>query len=237
MKRRQYTLVAFFPSNKEFLALTYVHLKDAYCKESLQYFQRQEWWLDEVEFPIFGMTEDFAKFIHENCRCVYCKKPVPENLEPCTCGKQKKIIKVEFPSTIWRTTFEVAFGDYIWTDRRERTIYRRRKRVSAAGIYKKSDIKELLGVQNNCCYYCGNEFKLVNGKTDYHIDHYHSVADGGRNEIANLVLACPLCNNLKGRESGVNFGVKVSKALSESNRAKVKNLKRRVSGFKSKLIA
>lgn len=235
MKRSQYTFVAFFPSSKEYLALTYVHLKDAYCKESLKYFRSQEWWVDEVEFPIWGMTEDFAKFIHENCRCIYCKKNVPKSLEPCTCGKQKKLIKVEFSSAIWRTTFEEAFRDYIWTDRGERTLYRRKMRIAAAGTFKESDIKELLVAQNNCCYYCGNEFKSVKDKIDYHIDHYRSVADGGRNEIANLVLACPPCNNLKSKEYGSSFSLRVSKTLTESNRKKVKNLKQRVSRFKAKL--
>lgn len=236
MKRSQYTLVAFFPSSKKYLALTYAHLKDAYCEESLQYFRSQEWWFDEAEFPIWGMTEDFAKFIHENCRCAYCKKPVPKNLEPCTCGKQKKLIKVEFSSAIWRTTFEDAFRNYIWIDRGERTTYRRLKRIAAAGTYKKSIIKELLVVQSNCCYFCGNEFKPLNEKFDYHIDHYQSIADGGRNEIANLVLACPPCNNLKGKEYGASFSLKVSKTLTESNRKKVTNLKRRVSRFKAKLV-
>lgn len=235
MKRSQYTYVAFFPSNKEYLVLTYVHLKDAYSKESLQYFRSQEWWFDEVEFPIWGMTEDFAKFIHENCRCIYCKKPVPNSLEPCACGKQKKLIKVEFPSAIWRTKFEEDFRDYIWTDRRERTLYRRKMRIAAAGTFKESDIKELLEVQNNSCYYCGNEFKTAKGRIDYHIDHYHSVADGGRNEIANLVLACPPCNNLKSRESGSSFSLKVSKTFTDSDRKKVRNIKLRVSRFKAKL--
>jgi 5-methylcytosine-specific restriction endonuclease McrA len=234
MKRSEYTYVAFFPSSKEYLALTYVHLKDAYSKESLQYFRSQEWWFDEVEFPIWGMTEDFAKFIHENCRCIYCKKPVPGSLEPCSCGKQNKIIEVEFPSGIWRTTFEEAFRNYMWTDRGERTIYRRKKRIAKAGTYKDSDIKELLAVQNNCCYYCGNEFKTIQGKVDYHIDHYQSVAEGGRNEIANLVLACPPCNNFKSKENGASFSLKVSKALTEINRRRVKNLKRRVIRFRTK---
>ncbi|MDH4241846.1 MAG: HNH endonuclease, partial [Phycisphaerae bacterium] len=227
---------AFFPSGKEYLVLTYVHLKDAYCKESLQYFESEEWWFDEAEFPIWGMTEGFAKFIHENCRCIYCKKPVPESLEPCACGKQKKLINVEFPSAIWRTIFEAAFRNYIWTDRGERTLYRRKKRIAAAGAYKQSDIDRLLVIQHNCCYYCGTEFKVVKGKVGYHIDHYHSVADGGRNEMANLVLACPPCNNLKGKEYGASFSLKVNKTLTESNRNKVKNIKRRVSRFKAKLI-
>jgi len=50
----------------------------------------------------------------------------------------------------------------------------------------------------HCCWYCGKKmnFELV-GKREASIDHVLPVAKGGTDDIENLVLACPPCNNRK----------------------------------------
>lgn len=45
------------------------------------------------------------------------------------------------------------------------------------------------------CTYCDQRIEDV-----YHVDHILAVANGGTNEIANLCIACPSCNESKGKK-------------------------------------
>ncbi len=67
------------------------------------------------------------------------------------------------------------------------------KRRGAEGKFNADDIRAKLAKQSNRCYYC--ETELDSG---YHIDHFVSLAKGGRNDAANIVIACGRCNRKKG---------------------------------------
>lgn len=55
--------------------------------------------------------------------------------------------------------------------------------------------------QNDRCWYCGNPF----GDQTPHLEHQVPRALGGRNNIANLVLACAPCNLSKGARTVTEF--------------------------------
>lgn len=86
----------------------------------------------------------------------------------------------------------------LW-NRRNAHIRRMRKHNSG-GHYKPAQIEEQLKRQKYTCYYarCGHvKFKQEHGKYIYHIDHIIPLSRGGSNDISNIVLACPSCNESK----------------------------------------
>ncbi len=54
----------------------------------------------------------------------------------------------------------------------------------------KSIVRRLIEIQGNDCAYC------MLPMTDIHIEHIIPISIGGTNNISNLVLSCPRCNQL-----------------------------------------
>lgn len=75
--------------------------------------------------------------------------------------------------------------------------HRRRVRQKTSGNYTVQQIQNLLRLQKYKCYYCSVKFELKGNKHIYHIDHVVPLARGGSNDISNIVLACPKCNQHK----------------------------------------
>ena len=61
-------------------------------------------------------------------------------------------------------------------------------RARPSGWNSEWDARQLLR-QEGCCFWCGEH---LNGLA--HRDHIAPLARGGRNDISNLVMACPPCN-------------------------------------------
>lgn len=66
----------------------------------------------------------------------------------------------------------------------------------ALGKHTPQQIKEQYARQKGKCHYCRN--KVEWGK--HHIDHVVPISRGGSNDISNLVIACPTCNQRKHRK-------------------------------------
>ncbi len=76
--------------------------------------------------------------------------------------------------------------------------HNRRARIKGnGGSHTVQDIQEQLKRQKHKCYYCSAKFKKKNNNYIYHIDHVIPVIKGGSNDISNIVLACPTCNQTK----------------------------------------
>lgn len=153
-------------------------------------------WGADIPYPL-GVPEEIAKFIHENCTCYYCNAPISEELSKCACNNpsisdfdEQLHLKVRFPTNLYSAIFE-----RIW--KRERMRQKSAKRLKRlaenGGKHTAKDIKTLYELQMGICFYCGDELS-VSGKNKYQIDHRIPIIDGGRDDIANLVLACPFCN-------------------------------------------
>lgn len=159
-------------------------------------------WGADIPYPL-GVPEDIAKFIHETCTCYYCNSPVSEVLSKCACNAPSTNyfdvpvqLKVRFPTNLYDSIFEK-----IWM--REKSRQKSAKRIKRlavnGGKHTAKDIKTLYELQMGVCFYCGAELS-VNGKNIYQIDHRIPIVEGGRDDIANLVLACPFCNNHKAND-------------------------------------
>jgi hypothetical protein len=62
----------------------------------------------------------------------------------------------------------------------------------------KSEISQVWEYFGSACAYCGRA--LMSGEKQAHLDHLISSSAGGRNHIANRVLACAACNEHEKRE-------------------------------------
>ncbi|RVT86243.1 HNH endonuclease [Inhella crocodyli] len=70
----------------------------------------------------------------------------------------------------------------------------RRQRIAAAGGrgYTDADVERIRNALGDRCAYCADE---LNGSG--HVDHKTPIAKGGRDEPANITLACEKCNLAK----------------------------------------
>ncbi len=76
---------------------------------------------------------------------------------------------------------------------------RKARKAGSGGSYTLREIAEQLVRQKHTCYYCQAPFEKVSTQAGdiiyrYHIEHVVPIARGGRNDISNIVLACPTCN-------------------------------------------
>jgi 5-methylcytosine-specific restriction endonuclease McrA len=77
--------------------------------------------------------------------------------------------------------------------------HNRRAKESNGGTYSREELNGLFILQNYHCYYCD---KFL---TEYHIDHKIPVSRGGSNDISNIALACPRCNQSKNNKTDTEF--------------------------------
>ena len=65
--------------------------------------------------------------------------------------------------------------------------------------------KQKLIDRDGCfCHYCGKALVPYNGEYEpnsWTVDHIHALANGGRDNMDNVVLACRRCNARKGTKS------------------------------------
>ncbi|WP_082502913.1 HNH endonuclease [Nocardioides sp. Leaf307] len=67
---------------------------------------------------------------------------------------------------------------------------------SRGSTYKKNRLT-VLARDNYCCVYCGREATTA--------DHVVAVANGGTDDVSNLVACCITCNSSKGKRINVRL--------------------------------
>ena len=188
---------------------------------------------------IFGMTERMADFICSNCKCAFCSKPVPHNLEICDCGKQdSRIAEVSYPlhslhQTVMSLAEVEAAEDYLL----RKQINRKNKSQANGGKHTATDIAKLFSLQDGNCYYCGSTLTNTNGGENFHVDHFISLTYQGTNDFQNLVLACPSCNIEKAMTEGKIFIKQKMIQLDEENQKRAITAQTQVTQHKKKLRA
>jgi 5-methylcytosine-specific restriction endonuclease McrA len=75
--------------------------------------------------------------------------------------------------------------------------------------YTVEDIQDLWYSQSGCCSYCGTPLF-----SRYHVDHMIPISRGGPDKLANLTLACPLCNLQKHAKTAKEFREVINKSNS-----------------------
>lgn len=69
------------------------------------------------------------------------------------------------------------------------------------GSFTSAEILALYEQQNGHCWYCQAELG-----DNYHVDHFIPLSKGGTNDIGNIRLACPSCNQRKSNKLPWEFG-------------------------------
>ena len=77
--------------------------------------------------------------------------------------------------------------------RRVHVRNRRARKRGNGGKHTAAQIRDLLVRQRHRCIYCP-----ANLRRGYHADHIMPLARGGTNDISNIQLLCPTCNDSKG---------------------------------------
>jgi len=90
-------------------------------------------------------------------------------------------------------------------------------RARPSGWSSEWDERQLLR-QEGCCFWCGES---LNGVA--HRDHIEPLARGGRNDVSNLVMACPPCN-LDKSASDPREWIWATSRIEESRRAVLDSL-------------
>jgi 5-methylcytosine-specific restriction endonuclease McrA len=147
-----------------------------------------------------GLPLDFIKFFIEHGNCALCGSPIEENFGRCKCGepsRESRHLEIKFPSTLYISHFKKHYQrekNRIGSIRRTKTL------KEAGGTFDKKHIKGMHQAQRGLCYFCGTPIEL--GSKSLHADHYVPIAQGGRNDLHNMVLTCASCNLTKNATSG-----------------------------------
>jgi len=84
---------------------------------------------------------------------------------------------------------------------RARGVNARARKCGVPGSITGEQIKTLLALQENTCYYCG--YSLDGG---YHVDHYIPLSRGGINTANNIRLSCYRCSQSKSNKLPAEWG-------------------------------
>ena len=187
-------------------------------------------------YQVRDVETELQDFILKYCRCSHCKTEL-QAMGRCKCGQyiEPDPIHAEFPSEL-ESKFEK-----LWSKQRDKEVCKKKtllriQRKKQSGSYTKSQIETLYIAQDGCCYFCATSLISEDGKNNYHIDHYVPLSFGGRNEISNLVLACPPCNLVKSDYNADCFLQKLNATLDEVSLKKAKKIRSKVFNYKN-LIA
>lgn len=160
-----------------------------------------------------GITPDVVNFIVEKCKCAQCDAPISAPLAPCAC---------DHANENWdRAYLAAAYPSHGLSEEVKRLYTRHKGRIGQArraemvkangGKITLQDKVSLFTAQGGLCFYCGESLVDCDGRNRYHCDHFVSLANGGRNDLENSVLACKRCNMLKNSRDGHHFLGRVRK--------------------------
>jgi 5-methylcytosine-specific restriction endonuclease McrA len=182
-----------------------------------------------------GLSEGFASFIRGHGKCSFCDSAFSKKLNKCSCSKPKsrnEHLRVRFPTSIYYSVLQPILQK---ESGRNKMAIRQERIKENGGSHNKNDLKVLMSIQENCCYFCGTEIELIGGFKKAHADHYESIFDGGRNDVQNLVMTCSSCNLKKGAMCGGYFESLIKKSRPPETSKKLRVIRRKLSIYKNKL--
>lgn len=177
-----------------------------------------------------GLPMDFAEFFHEHGVCNFCGAPVTRDLSRCACGKPRgkfNHLVVKFPTRLDQSHFKKLYARELG---RIANARRRRMVQENGGTFNRTHIKGMHAAQRGLCYFCGTSIEL--GSKSLHVDHYEPIAEGGENDLSNMVLACARCNLLKNAMQGDRFDYRARKFRSSEFKAILRVVRRDLKAYK-----
>ncbi len=156
-----------------------------------------------------GLSLDFVEFFREHGVCDFCGTPIAEDFSRCGCGKplgRGNHLVIKFPTSLFQSHFRMLYSRELG-----RAANARRSRMvrENGGKFNRKHIKGMHAAQRGLCYFCGVSIEL--GSKSLHVDHYEPIAEGGKNDLSNMVLTCARCNLLKNAMHGDRFDAKARK--------------------------
>ena len=177
-----------------------------------------------------GLSMDFVEFFYEHGVCNFCGAPVTRDLSRCACGKPRgkfNHLVVKFATSLDQSHFKKLYdreGARVANAKRKRMIQEN------GGTFNRGHIKGMHAAQRGLCYFCGTSIKF--GSKSLHVDHYEPIAEGGKNDLSNMVLACARCNLLKNAMHGDRFDYRARKFRAPEFKAILRVVRRDLKAYK-----
>ena len=147
--------------------------------------------------------------------------PLRPDLSPCLCRLIADSNRLEYrvDEAIWRTELLPLWKReqrrvYDWRSKRARN---EANKNSPEPSHTAADIAMLGSIQDDACYYCGAS---IIGNCQ--VEHLKPLARGGSNGVANIMLACPRCNQEKWTHSEAKFWRQQKRRLPPEEFARVR---------------
>ncbi len=176
-----------------------------------------------------GLPEDFIEFFKQHGSCVYCSALISADFGRCRCGKpegEPEYLEIKYSASL-KPLVDTLYA-------RERARVRHVKRslmvLENGGKFDRKHISGMHAAQLGVCFFCGTQISL--GSKSLHVDHYKPLSEGGRNDLANMVLTCAKCNFLKNAMDGERFDAKVRRHRTPEQSAIVKAARRSLRAYK-----
>lgn len=183
----------------------------------------------------YGMSKALARRIQSVGACAGCaRQPFPLEAH-AKCPKQfpevaHAVCQVVFPTDISHSAESELKRDYA----RANQFLRERRLSNAPRRERVRQRYQLFEFQERHCYYCFGTLEPSGDFTDF--DHFLPIAQGGTDDIWNLVVACKGCNHDKGTMHGIGFRVAILHRLDEATRKSVAALQSRVDTWREQKL-
>lgn len=177
-----------------------------------------------------GLPMDFVEFFYEHGACQFCGAPVARNFSRCACGKphgKSNYLVIKFPTNLYQSHFRRLYDREVG---RAANARRRQMIEENGGTFNRKQIKGMHTAQRGLCYFCGVSIEL--GSKSLHVDHYQPVAEGGRNDLSNMVLTCAKCNLLKNAMNGDRFDAEARKLRTPKFTAILREMRKDLKAYK-----
>lgn len=177
-----------------------------------------------------GLPMDFVEFFHEHGACHFCGARVDRSLSRCACGKPRgksNHLVIRYPTPLYYSHFKKLY-EREW--KRVASAKRAQMIRDNGGNFNRKHIPGMHAAQRGLCYFCGTPIEL--GSKSLHVDHYEPIAEGGKNDLSNMVLTCARCNLLKNAMHGDNFDAKSRKFRDPEFAAILREMRRDLKAYK-----
>jgi 5-methylcytosine-specific restriction endonuclease McrA len=108
----------------------------------------------------------------------------------------------------YRRARDATLSEELRENRRVHVRNRRARKKGNGGKHTAAQIRDLLVRQRYKCPFCP-----ANLRRGYHADHIMPLALGGSNDISNIQLLCPTCNDSKGYSHPIAWAQKKGRLL------------------------
>ena len=151
--------------------------------------------------PEYGLLPSvkFGKALRKYARCENCGIPPTTDFGLCPCGSKYWFCIFggsghQVSYEVWKSELESLYYEELNRVKSKRRYLRKQlTKLKGKTPYTSTDIEKLRLIQNDTCYYCGTSISKK-----FHIEHLTPLVIGGDNDINNIMLACPPCNQDKG---------------------------------------